>query len=144
MPNVNSIHFTLILHSSSHESLSIDLEWVPCLCFKVGGEIIYNTYERHSEHSGYLPGDFAELYRRLAINPEVTPPYSKSTIVVHSGGYGEAKDLGLLEQDLRSNGFSVDVCYTDEIAEQFSIVSKRGQPVPPDLIEEIRKDDLSS
>lgn len=118
MTNDNSMHFTLILHSSSHESLSIDLEWVPCLCFKVGGDIVYNTYERHSEYAGYMSGDFTELCKRFPINLEVAHPFSKSTIVVHSGGYGEAKDLDLLEQDLRSNGFSVDVCYADESMEE--------------------------
>ena len=107
------MNFTLIFHDPDGSN-SFDLQWVPCLCFKVGGEIVFNTSKDRvdsSNHPEYVSGDFAAFYKKVFI----TPPQGrnkKATIVVHPGGYGSEKDLESLTREMKENGFLVEIYYT--------------------------------
>ena len=107
------MNFTLTFHDPDG-SISFDLQWLPALCFKVGGEVVFNTAQDRTNGSNrpeYMAGDFTAFYKKFfAIPPQGRN--KKATIVAHPGGYGLEKELEALAREMKENGFLVEIYYT--------------------------------
>lgn len=92
--------------------LAVGMIFAPCLIWTIGSKNFWNP---HRENPNYLPGDFQSLIEKIAMTKGLKWDPSgesgeKIFVIAHDVGHGTEAYLNDLIIDIRTAGFTPQVC----------------------------------
>jgi hypothetical protein len=100
------MHFTVVFDSHESYDLSYGLLFLPCPVWVRGEQEVINL---HYENPRYQRGDLRPLLDKEPILSNLAGSHRQAALVVHSSGDGTPDDLASLQEDLRSEGFELQI-----------------------------------
>jgi len=100
--------FTIVFPSHESRDLSIGVVFIPCLVWMEGARKVLNP---HPNNPHYTKGDLQYFFDKRNFRKRIATHSNKVAVVIHPTGHGTEEYLNDLLDDLKQEGFELEVVY---------------------------------